>query len=335
MSKPDAVADKSDVAALEALSFSYGRYNAWFVEHNAAKKLSMNLLQRLTAFADRDAPDKLNLFEPHWFLNGDRESNEAKIRKLCQVAYLGENLALCRTLGRYKMVVDTTDHSLSPHLMLDGYWEMWVTEVIASQVKPGMIVADVGANLGYFTLLMAELVGPTGRVHAFEPNPCMFRLLRRNLDINGFLAWAELHEIALGESDGAAVAFVIPDNEPKNGHLQPLIEPGALGCLSIETQRLDSRDDWREIELAKIDVEGAEEMVWTGAEGLLASDRLKTIILEFTPARYSDAESFLQRIVRAGFSLNRIDPWAGLVPCDIPHLLAGDLREDRMLFLQR
>lgn len=295
----------------------------------------MKFLQRMSALTGEGTSDMLNLFQPHWLLNGDRKSNEAKIRKLCQVAYLSDNVALCRALGRYKMLVDTTDHGLTPHLMLDGYWEMWVTEVIASQIRPGMIVADIGANLGYFTLLMAELVGPTGRVHAFEPNPDMYRLLKRSLDINGFLAWTELHEVALGELDGATLTFVIPDNEPKNAHLQPLIEPGTLGCLSMQTQRLDSREDWRKIEFAKIDVEGAEEMVWTGAEGLLASDRLKTIILEFTPARYADAEAFLQRIVGAGFRLNRIDPWAGLTSCDIPSLLNGDLREDRMLLLQR
>ncbi len=73
------------------------------------------------------------------------------MRALCESAYLGDETALCRVLGRYKMFVDTSDNSLSPHLMLDGYWEMWLTEALARAIRPGMTVVDVGANLGYFT----------------------------------------------------------------------------------------------------------------------------------------------------------------------------------------
>jgi hypothetical protein len=100
-----------------------------------------------------------------------RTLNEATIRSLCHSAYLGDNTALCRVLGRYKMYVDSQDFGLSPHLMLDGYWEMWVTEALVSLVRPGMVVADIGANLGYYALLLADLVGDAGMVHAFELTP--------------------------------------------------------------------------------------------------------------------------------------------------------------------
>ncbi len=85
--------------------------------------------------------------------------------------YLGENLALTRVLDRFKMYVDARDISLAPHLLLDGYWELWNTKVFRQLLRPGMHVVDVGANVGYYTLLAAAGVGPRGRVHA--PPGCL------------------------------------------------------------------------------------------------------------------------------------------------------------------
>lgn len=275
------------------------------------------------------------LFPPHMLVHGDRAVNEAWIRSMCDVAYLGDDTALCRTLGRYKMVIDTNDHGIAPHLMLDGYWEMWVTEVIAAEIKPGMIVADIGANLGYFTLLMAELVGPTGLVHAFEPNPAMVRLLQRSVEINGFRSRACLHQTALGDVEGATVPFVVPENEPKNGHLQPAMDPATSGCDTVQTRRLDSEPAWTQIQFAKIDVEGAEEMIWAGARGLLDCGTLRTVVLEFTPGRYADPVGFLAKIGRSGFRFNRIDFKRGVIPATTGQLVEGDPAEDRMLLLRR
>jgi FkbM family methyltransferase len=266
-----------------------------------------------------------------------RAENEAVVRSLCHHAYLGEGSALCRALGRYKMFVDTRDVGFSSHIMLDGYWEMWVTEAIAQLVHPGMVVADIGANLGYFTLLLADLVGPEGRVHAFEPNPRMTERLARSLDVNGFLARTAIHNVALGAADGEKMVFVVPPSEPKNAYLRPCPDETAGdgdGDI-VETRRLDSRGDWAAIDFAKIDVEGAEELVWAGAAGLLEAERLRTVILEFTPGRYGDAGAFLDRILAPGFSLKVISPTRGIVAASREAVLGGDPAEDVMLLLQR
>jgi FkbM family methyltransferase len=221
--------------------------------------------------------------------------------------------------------------------MLDGYWEMWVTEAIAQLVHPGMVVADIGANLGYFTLLLADLVGPEGRVHAFEPNPRMTERLARSLDVNGFLARTAIHNVALGAADGEKMVFVVPPSEPKNAYLRPCPDETAGdgdGDI-VETRRLDSRGDWAAIDFAKIDVEGAEELVWAGAAGLLEAERLRTVILEFTPGRYGDAGAFLDRILAPGFSLKVISPTRGIVAASREAVLGGDPAEDVMLLLQR
>jgi FkbM family methyltransferase len=277
----------------------------------------------------------LTIFDISRLSSALRNENEAHIRALCQVAYLGNTTALCRALGRYKMYVDTMDIGLSPHLMLEGYWEMWLTEIIAQRVKPGMVVADIGANLGYYTLLMAELVGAAGRVHAFEPNPHMVERLRMSLEVNGLARQTEVHNIALGENEAQPLTFVTPPHEPKNAYVAPYDGSLPEGGVLLHGRRLDSTVDWSRIELAKIDVEGAEQLVWAGARGLLEGKTLKIVILEFTSGRYADPAAFLDRVLAPGFSLSYIDARSGIRPISRQELLDQDPHEDVLLFLER
>lgn len=269
-----------------------------------------------------------------------RGAAEAAIRELAQTAYLGESLSLCRVLGRYKFFVDTNDYGLAPHLMLDGFWEMWITEVIVSLVRPGMVVADIGANLGYFTMLMADLVGTQGRVHAFEPNPRMMELLSRNVSINGLWSQTMVHPTALGDENGREAMLVMPHGEPKNSYTigaSQVPAPDALAGpeIHVPSTRLDSEVDWQAIEFAKIDVEGAEQMVWAGMRGLLDGGRLKNVLLEFCSKRYADPAGFLYDLIAPGFALARVDPYLGIVGMSEAEVLAADPNEDIMLMLRR
>src|ERR1043166_6526206 len=119
------------------------------------------------------------------FSNLDRSAIEKWCRAQTQVTYLGDHRALCRVLGKYLMYVDTRDLSLAPHMMMNGFWEMWVTQAIVDYVKPGMRCIDVGANCGYYTLLLADLVGEKGRVWAYEPQERVFEMLKHTGRVNG------------------------------------------------------------------------------------------------------------------------------------------------------
>jgi hypothetical protein len=111
--------------------------------------------------------------------------------------------ALCRVLGRHKMYVDLRDTGFAPHLMFEGYWEYWITEFIWRNAKPGQVALDVGANHGYYTLLLADLVGPNGKVHAFEPNPRLAELLGQNIALNGYWHVADARAAAVGDRTAA------------------------------------------------------------------------------------------------------------------------------------
>ncbi len=272
------------------------------------------------------------IFDIHALKRSDRGASEATIRGLCRHAFLGEGTALARVLGRYKMFVDTRDVGLTPHLLLDGFWEMWHTEAMVERVKPGMTAIDAGANLGYFSLLLADLVGSTGSVHAFEPNPAMARHLRDTMEINGFGERTTIHEAALSDTDGTANLWV-PEGQPKNANI--IAASGRAGDIEVPTRRLDSYADLLDTDFIKIDVEGEEEKLWEGMAGLIAQNRPLTIFLEFTGKRYKSPGAFVDRLMAHDFEMGVIDHDAGIIPLDRETLLAQSPNDDQLVVLTR
>ena len=268
-----------------------------------------------------------------WALrSGDRWRHEAVIRGLCQTAYLGDHTAICRILGRYKMYVDTRDVGVASHLMLDGYWEMWNTEAIVDLVKPGMTVLDVGAHCGYFSVLMADLIGPQGKLLSFEPNPPMAELLRRTVAVNGFDGRTAVYEVALGNRSGSAVLDV-PRNEPKNAHV--VQGKRGPGMVEVALQRVDEIPGALDADFIKIDAEGAEQEIWEGLSGVLSRERPLTILLEFAAVRYSDPALFLDEILGYGFHLAEVDLVGGIQNRTREEVLNASPVDDQMLLLTR
>ena len=286
----------------------------------------------------RSAHNAAMLFSLDHLQTRSRQRNEAVIRQLCANAYLGKGRSLCRVLGRYKMIVDPTDVGLSTHLLLDGYWEMWLTELLATLVQPGMTVVDVGANLGYFTLLMADLVGPTGHVYAFEPNVDLARRMGQSVAINGFGGFTTVYEQALADGEGD-VLLVVPTGEPKNGHLLPADHPvgsdGITETRPMQTRRFDSYPEVLDAGLIKIDADGSELAIWQGMTAILQSRRPLTIVLEFARIRYADPGAFVDRILADGFTLAEITLNGGVQPTTREAILAAPSDEDVMLLLVR
>jgi len=257
--------------------------------------------------------------------------NRNRIRAACRNAYLGNNTSLARVLGRYKMFLDTRDVAFTPHMLADGYWEMAHTEVMAKLVKEGMRVVDLGANLGYFTLIMSERVGPQGRVHAFEPNPHIARLLCNSLEINGFAARTSVHEVAMSDKEGV-VDFYIDTARPMNATVYP---KDGHEKVQVPTRRFDDLVELEDCDFIKIDVEGAEEAVWAGMAKRLANPRPVTVILEFTADRYPDAGAFIDVFEKQGLSLNYIHPRRGVVPAKKGEILDKPGDVDQLLVLNR
>jgi FkbM family methyltransferase len=264
----------------------------------------------------------------------DRVELEAAIRARCQNVAVDPQTILCRILGRYKFFLDCRDQGLAPHLMLDGYWEYWVSDFIWRNVKPGETVADVGANLGYYTVLLADLVGPGGRVVALEPNPRLFDLLQRNVAINGFSRWTDCHAKAVAAKSGEWLNFRALVTDPKNGALLPAsdrqLDPDHIE-LAVETQAFDDLSVGP-INFLKIDVEGAEEALWTGLQQTIARNPNIKILLEFNSFRCRTPERMIAEMAEL-FPLRKLDYDAVVRGTDAAHLLQNP--EDTMLYLSR
>jgi len=270
---------------------------------------------------------------PHWLRTSTAEIEQVS-RTQVQVAYFGDQTVVCRVLGKYLMYADTTDIGITPHLAMNGYWESWITLAIARAVQPGWRCLDVGANHGYYTLVMADGCGPAGKVAAVEPNPDPRRRLILTVDVNGFSSHVDVIEQAASDADGDRVQLFIGENRGLNATLHG----GAADSRveTVETVTVDALTrDWPRVDLVKIDVEGAEEAVWRGMSSTLESNPELTIILEVNTGRYADPAAFFETIERAGFELRYIDFDSEIKPVEIDRLVHERRGEDWMLFLER
>jgi FkbM family methyltransferase len=265
---------------------------------------------------------------------GERSTLEAVSRQESRAVYLGDRSVLCRVLGKYLVYADAQETGITPHLAMDGYWESWITVALARTVRPGWHCLDVGANHGYYTLIMADAAGPEGRVVPIEPTPRLAELLRETLDVNGFPGVPVVQKAATA-TDGDRLQLVIPPRRSLNARLSEEPGPGDA-VVEVESITIDALTaDWPRVDLIKIDVEGAEQSVWQGMQRTLAGNAGLIVILELNVARYADPPAFLSAIEHAGFTLRYIDVDTEVKGVTIDELLSRQVGEDWMLYLAR
>lgn len=160
-----------------------------------------------------------------------------------------------------------------------GCYERWETRVVRSHLRPGMTFVDVGANVGYFALLAARQVGPTGRVFAVEPSPYAADLLQQTLASN------PLHQVRLARCALGAREDRLKLSRPDRGnHTPTLLTSDAEAGVVVPVRRLDDcLAEWNcdRVDLLKMDVEGFESRVLDGATEALARHRILRVLCEF------------------------------------------------------
>lgn len=260
-----------------------------------------------------------------------RTDAEDAIRARVQTVYLGDHRILTRILGGPKLFLSTLDVGFAGNVMLDGFWEIWLTQFFAKIVKPGMTVIDVGANAGYYTLLFGDAVGCQGRVIAVEPVPATVALLKQSVALNGHASHTRIAAVALGREAEGEVHMMLPDGEPKNATVIGDAEPGAIRvpCTNLDTL---ARDLDR-VDLVKIDAEGAEEDIVAGMSEMLARHR-PTVLLEFNARRSKDVGGFVAHLRGSFETVKQLDVQGGLQPISDSELLDKSSGEDILLFLE-
>lgn len=157
--------------------------------------------------------------------------------------------------------------AIGRRLFLARSYEATDVRALEALVRPGDVIADIGANIGYLSMHLARLTGPTGHVHAFEPLAHLHPVVALNATMNG-LPTISVHPLVVTGDSGARAAAAIPDNEAACAYFKP-----SSDGVGVTTTRLDDFADQCGIvrfDVVKIDVEGGEVGVLRGADRLIS-----------------------------------------------------------------
>ncbi len=190
--------------------------------------------------------------------------------------------------------------------MLWGLYEPETYELFKKIIKPGMIVVDIGAHIGYFTRLFSTLVGPTGRVYAFEADPENFALLIKNT--RGFRNIEKIN-LACTEKTGM-IDFWRGEKTGTHSTIQASFHSQKIAVPCISLDEWMKRESVLRIDLIKMDIEGGERAAFLGMAKTLKDTRV--LVTEFAPALIEAAggtpDEFLNTLESYGFQVSPITP---------------------------
>ena len=196
-----------------------------------------------------------------------------------------------------------------------GQYEPYVMDALCQFCRPGMTVFDIGANAGYLTLLMSRLVGYSGHVHAFEPIPENFKYLSMTLQMNG-IGNVTLHQLAISDQSGEAQMNYVGVFDgfatlTDGGH--EYYKGKSTDTISVKTVRLDQFCKYMgitEINLVKMDIEGAELRALAGMSQILAIRR-PVVIIELWGAK--NICQGMKLLGDQGYNIQVLSVWRGFV----------------------
>jgi FkbM family methyltransferase len=207
-----------------------------------------------------------------------------------------------------------TQDFIQRHIYYFGLWEPNLTHFLGERLHPGDVFIDVGANIGYFSLQAARLVGSTGTVVAIEASPSIHALLNENLALNQTQNVRTVN-LAVAERPSTLHLYLGPADNRGGTTLVASGTPGSTFECDVQAQPLGdivTADEWRRARLVKIDVEGAEASVVAGMVPLLAqAHRELELVVEIAPrtlARQGKSPEDVLGIFRAaGFHAYKIE----------------------------
>jgi len=192
----------------------------------------------------------------------------------------------CEVHG-HTMFLDKND---AQSLSVEENYEPVETNYAIQNIKKGDIVLDLGAFIGYYTLVFARIVGPEGKVYAFEPNPENFAILKRNVEYNGYKNVVLINK-AVSNKNGKLQFFLSKLNEGA-GSLKVMYDK-ELGSenetktIEIESVKLDDYFKTGKINFIKMDIEGAEYLALLGMQNMIRRSPNIKMMVEYQPLTLS------------------------------------------------
>jgi FkbM family methyltransferase len=256
-------------------------------------------------------------------LAGSRDTSELRRHLMTSAEFQDKNRDYAHTNDRtivikelddnVRLFVDLSDHVIGLNIVR-GHYEVDEIRYLRSVLKPGDTAIDAGAHIGFFTLQMAAMVGPEGRVYAFEPYDANADLLERSIQENRFADRVDFRRSAVGAATGTAT-LTFPVETLNTGGAY-LLREGASPLAgnqktAVPVVALDDLRIRRPVRFIKMDVEGAEPLVMTGAAALLRTDR-PVVLSELHPTQLErasgiSADAFLSAMRALGYRAHLVE----------------------------
>lgn len=222
----------------------------------------------------------------------------------------------------YRMILDKND---SLRLSVAHTLNRCELELLKREIKEGDVVVDIGANIGYYTLLASKNVGVHGRVYAFEPDPTNFSLLQKNVALNNCENVTLVNKAVAARSETLKLYL----SEVNLGDHRAYASEEARESISIECTSIDDyfKDKAENIDFIKIDIQGFECKALRGMQATLKKSKGTRLTAEFWPyglTRAGDSpEELFQLLQSADFELYEIDNQKNSIePADTGRLLS-------------
>jgi FkbM family methyltransferase len=197
---------------------------------------------------------------------------------------------------------------LGQELSRHGLYEPAMQKTLGKFLAPGATFVDLGANVGYFTIIGAQLCGPTGRVLAIEPQERLLPVIKENIRING-VEWATALNVAVTDVPGTVTLHLTADTAPGGSGLFRQTKyrlPTQQATGKTIAQILDE-EGLERVDLMKVDIEGSEYEALLGSPDVFRSRRIRALALELHPAilraRNKDAANITTMLIECGYSV--------------------------------
>ena len=184
------------------------------------------------------------------------------------------------------------------------------TKIVKKYVHEGDVVIDVGAHVGYYTLLMAQLVGKNGKVYSFEPDPVNFELLKKSVEINGFENVVLIQKAVSDTTE--KIKLFLGDNDSAINRIYDAKLGDAKKSIDVESVTIDEyfKENDKLFNFIKIDSEGSEAKIINGMEKFLTKNRKLIMMTEFFPFLIKksgdEPKQYLKSLENSGFELYNI-----------------------------
>lgn len=238
--------------------------------------------------------------------------------------------------GGFKMLLYENDRDFSRQIRYLGNYstESLETKVFEKYLKPGMRILDLGANIGFYTLLASTKVGKNGQVIAFEPSPQNLKLIDSSLKENSFSNVIVVNA-AVSDFVGKSFLHISPYYNSEHSLFKYHYSSGNVNntdkiMIDVTTvdKALEERADYT-VDLIKMDIEGSESKALKGMQQVLEENEHLVLITEFWPKGFENAKSdpkdFLEKLEKFDFKIHYIDEAKGQV-----YSVTADEMEDIM-----